>query len=84
MTHQPLTDEQLRSALVATGVNPAISDAELARSFEELGLDSLARLEIATRVQDLVGLDMEDQIGPDTSPRALQRGIAQRLAETAA
>jgi acyl carrier protein len=42
-------------------------------SFGQLDLDSLARTEIATRVAARWGVDIEDQLTPDTTPAEVRR-----------
>lgn len=57
--------------LAAVGVE--IAEHQYETAFEELGVDSLARAEIAARVQDRFGVDIEDELREETTPADLTR-----------
>jgi acyl carrier protein len=63
------TEGDMRALLVKVGLNPVPADA-LGRSFMDLGLDSLARIEIATRLRESCGTDIEPALtdGEDLTP----------------
>ncbi|GAA4233592.1 hypothetical protein GCM10022254_36390 [Actinomadura meridiana] len=65
--------------LVAVGVE--ITDAQCETAFEELGVDSLARAEIAARVQERFGVDIEDELREETTPADLMRFLSGVTAE---
>ncbi|WP_433429243.1 phosphopantetheine-binding protein [Nonomuraea sp. CA-141351] len=73
------TDHDLRKLLAAVGLDQSLSESELSRSFEELGLDSLARMEIATRIQDDHDVDVEADLTADNTPEDLMRMVNARL-----
>ncbi|GIG92078.1 acyl carrier protein [Plantactinospora endophytica] len=75
-----LTDDDVRGLLLAVGASPAVAAGDLTRSFEELELDSLARIEIASRVKDRFGVEVEDDLTPSETPIGLQRLVNARLA----
>ncbi|MEU8382918.1 acyl carrier protein [Streptosporangium sp. NPDC048865] len=78
----PFTDENVRELLLAVGLDPAAGDAALERSFGELDLDSLARVEIATRIQDRFGVDVEERLTADVTPSLMRELVNERLAAT--
>ncbi|MBP2708258.1 acyl carrier protein [Microbispora sp. RL4-1S] len=67
MARQTFTDEDLRTLLLAVGLAPTQDDYSL--TFDELQLDSLARVELATRIEDRYGVALE--IDADQSPRVV-------------
>ncbi|PZG34326.1 phosphopantetheine attachment domain protein [Spongiactinospora gelatinilytica] len=80
---QILTDQDLRTLLIAVGLSPGVPDESLALTFEELDLDSLARMEIATRIQEKFGVDVEDDLVAETSPQQAKHLVNQRLESAA-
>ena len=56
-----LTESDMRALLLKVGLNPVPANA-LERSFAELELDSLARIEIATRLRESHGADVESAL----------------------
>jgi len=84
----------VEALLFAVGTGVLAQDET--RSFGELGVDSLARIEICKRVQDRYGTDIESRLTEDTTPAGLSsiieelarpqdprpRGIAGRSART--
>jgi acyl carrier protein len=63
------TEDDMRALLIKVGLNPVPANA-LERSFAELELDSLARIEIATRLRESHGADVESEltVGDDLTP----------------
>ncbi|WP_436756902.1 SAM-dependent methyltransferase [Streptosporangium sp. V21-05] len=83
-TTMPFTDENVRELLLAVGLDPGTGDDALERSFDELDLDSLARVEIATRIQDRFGVDVEEQLTAEATPSLMRELVTERLAATGA
>jgi acyl carrier protein len=67
-----LTDQAIRGLLVDVGADPGLDTPDFDTTFEELGLDSLARTEFATRLKHLTGVDVEDHLAPSTTPSAVR------------
>lgn len=63
------TEGDMRGLLLAVGLNPVPADA-LESTFAQLELDSLARIEIATRLREAHGADVESVLttGDDLTP----------------
>jgi hypothetical protein len=63
------TEGDMRALLLKVGLNPVPADA-LERTFADLELDSLARIEIATRLRESCGADVELALttGDDLTP----------------
>ncbi len=63
------TDDEMRGLLLRVGLNP-VPEHAIERTFGDLGLDSLARIEIATRLQESHGVDVESELvgGEDLTP----------------
>jgi Phosphopantetheine attachment site len=63
------TEGDMRGLLLAVGLNPVPADA-LESTFAHLELDSLARIEIATRLRESHGADVETALttGDDLTP----------------
>lgn len=74
-----LSDEDVRTLLLAVGLDPAAGPEADSRSFDELDLDSLARMELAARVQDRFGVDVEEDITGDLSPSGLRLLVNARV-----
>ncbi|GGM99388.1 acyl carrier protein [Actinoplanes campanulatus] len=72
MASQAFTEDDLRTLLLAVGADPGIGAADYGRSFAELDLDSLARTEIGTRIQDRYGVDVEPRLDADSTPESLR------------
>ncbi|PRX02695.1 UNVERIFIED_ORG: minimal PKS acyl carrier protein [Actinomadura viridilutea] len=68
--------QALLRAVGAAGAAPG----DRGRTFEELGLDSLARFEIASRIKNRYGVDVESEITAETSPAGLRDLVNSRLA----
>ncbi|WP_329093135.1 acyl carrier protein [Streptosporangium sp. NBC_01469] len=78
----PFTEENARELLLSVGLDPAAGDDVLELSFDELDLDSLARVEIATRIQDRFGVDVEEQLTARATPSLMRKLVIERLAAT--
>ncbi|MER5643442.1 SAM-dependent methyltransferase [Streptosporangium sp. NPDC002524] len=83
-TTMPFTDQNVRELLLAVGLDPATGDDALELSFDELDLDSLARVEIATQIQDRFGVDVEEQLTAEATPSLMRELVTERLAATGA
>ncbi|UBU10949.1 acyl carrier protein [Nonomuraea gerenzanensis] len=79
MSANTFTPADLKTLLQAVGLGPAQDDYTL--TFEQLALDSLARVEIATRIEDRFGLALE--IDADHTPAQVAALVNQRLAGAA-
>ncbi|MER7817955.1 acyl carrier protein [Streptomyces sp. NPDC096153] len=77
----PIRDE-LTGMLTAVGLDPGLGGAALTRSFEALDLDSLARVELASRIKSRYGIDIEEEITPESTPADVEQLIAARLPAT--
>lgn len=78
-----LSDEDIRTLLLAVGLDPAAGPDADSRSFDELDLDSLARMELAARIQDRYGVDVEEDITGDLSPSGLRLLVNARVGAAA-
>ena len=77
--------DEIYSLMKAVGVDPAtVSTAAWDTSFEDLDVDSLGRLELATRVQERWGIDIEDEIVEELTPNQLVRLVDTRLCQAGA
>jgi hypothetical protein len=74
-----LTDTDIRELLLAVGLDPATGPDAYRSSFAELDLDSLARVEIATRLQTRYGFDVEEQITAESTPLDVKDLVNTRL-----
>ncbi|MEV4113894.1 acyl carrier protein [Nonomuraea sp. NPDC049695] len=79
MAREMFTEDALRTFLLAVGLAPAQEDYSL--TFEQLQLDSLARVEMAARIEDQYGVALE--IDADQSPRAVADLVNANLAGAA-
>lgn len=79
MAETELTENDVRQLLVAVGVDPLAAEGGLDSSFEELGMDSLARLEIAGRLLDRYGITVEDELTPHETPAGIRQLVNLRL-----
>ncbi|MFI9551647.1 acyl carrier protein [Nonomuraea endophytica] len=73
------TDSTLRDLLASVGLPSQAGDGAAERTFDELGLDSLARVELATRIEDRFGVDVEDRITEHATPSEVRELVNQRL-----
>ncbi|GAA3383106.1 acyl carrier protein [Cryptosporangium minutisporangium] len=67
-----MTDVDLRTILLDVGLDPDV-DVAADATLEELGLDSLALLEVATRIEDRYGVRLDESSTPGLSPTALRQ-----------
>jgi acyl carrier protein len=77
-----ITNEVLLELLLAVGLAGSAGAEVFNRSFEDLDLDSLARMEIATRIQTRYGVDIEDELTAEETPEGLKNLVTGRLATT--
>jgi acyl carrier protein len=82
MEAEILTQEEVREMLVAVGAAHSLTSEDHGRSFDDLDLDSLARTELAARIRDRYGIDIEDELTEEASP-AVMRDLVNRRLETA-
>jgi acyl carrier protein len=80
MAQQECTDQDLRELLVLVGMEPSVSVEAYSLSFEALELDSLARVEMASRVRDRFGVEVEAELAADSTPEELRQLVNLRLA----
>lgn len=73
MPAQELTDDELRDLLLAVGLNPASGAEAYTLCFDELDLDSLARFELASRIGDRFGINIENEVTAERTPDDLRR-----------
>ena len=78
-----LTDQAIQKLLVAVGAEPGVTSADFDTPVEDLDLDSLARTELAFRIKDLTGIDIEERIAPTTTPNAMRRMVLDDLSSRA-
>jgi acyl carrier protein len=76
-----LTEKDVRELLVTVGVSPLDAGGDLGRSFEDLELDSLARLELASQIKERAGVEVEEDLTPQQTPTGMQQLVNQRLAD---
>lgn len=82
MAFETFSDEDARAVLLAVGADPSVSPGEYTMSFDELGLDSLARMEIASRIQDRFGVDVEEDLCAERTPAEMKHLVNELLAAT--
>jgi hypothetical protein len=80
MTVEQLTEDDVRGLLVAVGAPSTTGPGDYGRTFDDLGLDSLARIEIASRIKDRYGVDVEEHLEADETPIGMARLVNVRLA----
>ncbi|MFC7621301.1 acyl carrier protein [Microlunatus sp. GCM10028923] len=80
VTTAGLTDDDLRQLLLAVGLDTAAAVPESYQStFTELDLDSLARVEIAGRIQDQFGVEIEPDLTAEATPAGIRDLVNARL-----
>lgn len=79
-----LTEDEMKALLRRVGLNPMPAGA-LAATFAELSLDSLARIEIATRIQESHGVNLEHLLatGTELTPGGVMAMVNDELAAVA-
>lgn len=81
MSDRPMTHDDMRQLLATVGLDPVTTPNETYdQTFEALELDSLARLHLATQIQDRFGVDLEDELRPETAPSSIPSLLAARFA----
>ncbi|WP_433546985.1 acyl carrier protein [Streptomyces sp. CA-294286] len=73
---------ELTVMLTGVGLDAALGESAYGTTFEALGLDSLARVELASRIKSHYGIDIEDEITPESTPADVERLVGGRLAAT--
>lgn len=79
MSAQQLSDEQVRELLVAVGAGAGVTVDDFTKSFEDLELDSLARTEIASRIQARFGVDVDEELTATETPAGMRVLVNHRL-----
>ena len=79
MHAEPISDQELIITLVAVGAERGTTVADFDRSFEDLDLDSLARMHFAARVKDGSGVDVEESVTPEAPPNQIRRLVLDEL-----
>jgi acyl carrier protein len=74
-----LSDADMSALLIAVGVESPADPHIFDSSFEELEIDSLGRTELATRVADRFGVDVEEDLLPETTPNELRLIVAKGI-----
>lgn len=72
VTDTQFSDSDLATLLLAVGAEPPVGPGVFEDSFRDLDLDSLARTEIAARVVERWGVDVEERLTPETTPTQLR------------
>lgn len=72
VTDTQFSDSDLATLLLAVGAEPPVGPGVFEVSFRDLDLDSLARTEIAARVVERWGVDVEERLTPETTPAQLR------------
>lgn len=72
--------EDLRRLLLFVGVDPSVDVESTSESLEQLGLDSLASLEITTRIKQRFGLVLDEQELQGLRPSELRERVNVLLA----
>jgi acyl carrier protein len=83
MAGEIFTDTDVRELLVIVGMEPSVNSQAYGLSFEALDLDSLARVEMASRIRDRFGVDVEEELTADATPEHLKQIVNQRLSAAA-
>ncbi|WP_175408232.1 phosphopantetheine-binding protein [Streptomyces sp. TRM64462] len=81
MTTTSAVAGELTGMLTAVGLDPDLGDAAFASSFASLDLDSLARVELASRIKGRYGIDIEEEITPESTPADVERLITARVGD---
>lgn len=80
VTDTQFSDSDLAALLLAVGAEPPVGPGVFEESFQDLDLDSLARTEIAARVVERWGVDVEERLTPETTPAQLRRLVEGEVA----
>jgi acyl carrier protein len=84
VTPNLFTEADVQDLLTAVGMEPAASSQAHSLSFDALDLDSLARMEIASRIRGRFGIEVEEELTADTTPEYMKDFVNQRLAAASA
>jgi hypothetical protein len=79
VTDTQFSDSDLATLLLAVGAEPPVGPGVFEDSFRALDLDSLARTEIAARVVERWGVDVEERLTPETTPAQLRRMVEESV-----
>lgn len=82
MSAHKLTDDELRKLLLAVGLDPASGAEAYTLRFDELDLDSLARFELASRIGDRFGINIEDEVTAECTPDDVRKLVNERVSAT--
>ena len=78
MARYTFGEADMKQLLTAVGVDEA--GEAYSRSFSDLDLDSLARVEISTRIMDRFGVEVDEEYIADLTPGHLVSLVNERLA----
>lgn len=68
-----MTDNDVRDCLLAVGLDEATAVPEsYHRAFADLDLDSLARVEIASQIRELYGVEVEPDLTAEATPAQIR------------
>jgi acyl carrier protein len=76
-----LTDDTIQRLLLAVGAERTVSPSHYDMSFDDLDLDSLARTEFAVRIKEITGIDVEESVGPATTPNDVRQMVQDQLTD---
>ncbi|HYS41723.1 MAG TPA: acyl carrier protein [Pseudonocardiaceae bacterium] len=79
MAQENLSDGRVRELLLAVGASPDVGTGDFGSSFDDLGLDSLARTEMASRIKDELGVDIEDELTAELTPSGMRELVGRSL-----
>ncbi|MFH9064899.1 acyl carrier protein [Streptomyces coeruleorubidus] len=83
MSTSEIVRSELTAMLAAVGLDPDLGESAFGKSFEALDLDSLARVELASRIKSRYGIDIEEEITPASTPADVERLLDARLSAAA-
>lgn len=72
MAAEHLSEQRVRELLLAVGASADVGADDFETSFDDLGLDSLARTEIASRIKTQLGVDIEDALTAEATPNGMR------------
>lgn len=77
-----VSDQELTQLLVAVGADHDVSIGHFDNSLEDLGLDSLARAELATKIRAKYRTELGEEIQPEATPNDVRRIVMTKLSAT--
>lgn len=80
LTIRIITDDDVKRLLAAVGVDRDVSAEDYARPFGELEIDSLARMEVAARIQEDFGVDVEADLTEEQTLAGMKELVNRQLA----